>query len=250
MIIIKKETDINSMRKSGRILSKVMNSLVENTNEGVTTKYLDNIAYDLIQGYGAYPSFLGYNGFPGSICTSINDEVVHGIPSTERVLYSGDVLSVDIGVVFDGFHADMAVTVPIGEVSKKVKQLINTTKQALYDGINKCRIGNRVGDIGNAIENLVKRNGFSVVREYVGHGIGKSLHEEPQIPNFGLKNTGAKLVQGMALALEPMVNMGTWRTRVENDQWTVTTKDGMPSVHFEHTILVTDNEPEILTELD
>jgi methionyl aminopeptidase len=248
MIKLKSDADISSMRLGGKILASVMNKIIEKARVGITTKELDNLAYELIIREGAKPSFLNYNGFPASICASINEELVHGIPSN-RVLCNGDILSIDAGVEYLGFHTDMAVTIPIGNVDVKSLDLIETTKLSLYQAINKCVVGNTLGDVGYAVETFVKARGYSVVRDYVGHGIGRALHEDPQIPNFGVPKSGIPLTKGMTLAIEPMVNIGTWKVKTLKDHWTVVTKDKKRSAHFEHTIYISDNGPEILTEI-
>jgi len=237
------------MRQAGNILASILNKLLLEVNPGISTKKLDDIAYELIINQKVKPAFLGYYDFPASICTSINDEVVHGIPSNNRYLRENDILSIDIGVIHEGFCSDMAVTVPIGEISKEDQRLIDITKASLKEGIKHCRIGNRLGDVGFAIQKIAEDASFSVVREYVGHGIGKKMHEEPQILNYGIPGTGIEIKEGMAFAIEPMINVGTWKTIVLRDDWTVVTKDNKKSAHFEHTVLITKNGPEILTKI-
>jgi len=213
------------------------------------TKELDVIAAKEVERLGAKPSFKGYRGFPANVCVSVNDEVVHGIPG-ERVLRQGDIVSLDLGVSYMGFQGDAAITVGVGEIVSQAKELLEATKGGLKAGIAAAHAGGRLGDISAAIQNYAETRGYSVVREYSGHGIGREMHEEPQIPNFGLPGTGPVLQEGMTLALEPMVNVGDWRTRVGDDQWTVLTADGSLSAHFEHTIAITDGEPEVLTTME
>jgi methionyl aminopeptidase len=235
------------MRLAGRKLAKILDILQKEVKENISTKYLDNIAFDLIHSENAKPAFLGYNGFPATICSSINNEIVHGIPSFNRFLKEGDILSIDIGLFYDNYCADMAITLPIGKVSEENLKLIDVTKNSLLKGIQKVQIDNRLGDIGEAIQSFVENNGLSVVLEYTGHGIGRNMHEAPEILNYGKKNTGLKIKEGMVFAIEPMVNVGTWQTKILKDNWTVVTKDGKNSAHFEHTVLVTKDGPEILT---
>jgi methionyl aminopeptidase len=245
-IIIKSEREIAIMRQAGRIVATVLDILCQQVRTGMKTKELDIIAAREVERLGAKPSFKGYRGFPANLCVSVNDEVVHGIPG-ERVLGEGDIVSLDFGVIYDGFQGDAAVTIGVGEVDLKASELLETTKGGLKAGIAAARAGARLGDISATIQNYAESRGYSVVREYSGHGIGRDMHEEPQIPNFGLPGTGPVLKKGMTLALEPMVNVGDWRTRVGDDHWTVLTADGSLSAHFEHTIAITDGEPEVLT---
>ena len=234
------------MRQAGRITAMVLERLRLQVRPGMKTKELDAIAARELEKLGAKPSFKGYQGFPANLCVSVNDEIVHGIPG-ERILAEGDIVSLDFGAIFMGFHGDAAVTVAVGETSPQARQLIEATEGALKAGIAAAYPGARLGDISAAIQHYVEARGYSVVREYTGHGIGREMHEEPQIPNFGLAGTGPVLQKGMTLALEPMVNAGDWRTRVSDDHWTVLTADGSLSAHFEHTIAITDSEPEVLT---
>jgi methionyl aminopeptidase len=245
--LVRTKQDMENMRAGGKILAQTFREVKNYANVGVTTQYLNDIAHKYIIKKGASPSFLGYNGFPCSICVSVNEEVVHGIPSM-RILKDGDILSVDIGVYYEGVHTDMALTIPIGIVDKSSLELINITKKSLFNAIAVAKPGNTIGDIGFAVQNTVEKRGFSIVRDYVGHGIGKELHEHPQIPNFGIPKQGVKLVQGMTLAIEPMVNIGKYYVRVKDDGWTVVTQDMKRSAHFEHTVLVTKNGGEILTK--
>lgn len=247
MIPLKDELDLEKLRISGRILARVMNRLREFIDVGIATSEIDKLAEELIRQEKAEPAFKGYKGFPSSICTSINEEIVHGIPSLRR-LKEGDVLSLDLGIKYKGYFADAAVTIGVGKIEQKLKKLIDVTKAALGVGIKQARPQNRLFDISFAIQNYVERNGFSVVRQFVGHGIGKSLHEEPEIPNFGQAHSGPVLKSGMVLAIEPMVNMGTWESKILNNGWTAVTEDGLASAHFEHTVAITDRGPEILTK--
>ncbi len=245
-IIIKTEDEIAAMRRAGRIVAMILKRIVGRIKPGMETKALDTIAEKELENHGAKSSFKGYRGFPANLCVSINDEIVHGIPG-KRVLHEGDIVSLDFGAIYDGFQGDAALTVGVGKISRKAEALIETTKGALKTGISSARSGAKLGDISYAIQSYAESRGYSVVREYTGHGIGRDMHEEPQIPNFGLPDSGPVLKKGMTLALEPMVNAGDWRTRVGDDQWTVFTADGSLSAHFEHTIAITDGEPEVLT---
>jgi methionyl aminopeptidase len=246
-IIIKSADEIAAMRQAGRVVAMVLKRLVEVLRAGMKTKELDVIAEQEVARLRARPSFKGYRGFPASVCVSVNDEIVHGIPGN-RVLSEGDIVSLDFGAIYDGFQGDAAVTVGIGKVSPSAHKLIEITRGALDAGIAAARPGARLGDVSAAIQGYAEAGGFSVVREYTGHGIGRDMHEEPQIPNFGFPGTGPALKKGMALALEPMLNVGDWHTRVDDDHWTVRTADGSLSAHFEHTIVITDAEAEVLTE--
>ena len=234
------------MRQAGRITAAVLEVLKSQVRPGMKTKELDIIAARELGRLGAKPSFKGYQGFPANLCVSVNDEIVHGTPG-ERVLAEGDIVSLDIGAIFMGFQGDAAVTIGVSQISPQAKQLIETTEGALKAGIATARPEARLGDISAAIQHYAESRGYSVVREYTGHGIGREMHEEPQIPNFGLPGTGPVLKKGMTLALEPMVNAGDWRTRLGDDHWAVLTADGSLSAHFEHTIAITDSESEVLT---
>jgi methionyl aminopeptidase len=246
VITLKTDRQIKLMREAGRIVAETHELLAKMIKPGVTTKELDQAAEEYIRSRGAIPAFKGYNGFPGSICASVNDEVVHGIPGL-RKLENGDIISIDIGAVKNGFVGDSAVTHPVGTVSKDKLKLLKVTEESLLEGIKYAIPGNRLSDISHAIQTYVEKNGFSVVRDYVGHGIGENMHEDPQIPNFGRPGHGPRLEKGMTLAIEPMVNMGTYRVRTLLDNWTVVTLDGQCSAHFEHTIAITQSGPEILT---
>ncbi|MBE9501778.1 MAG: type I methionyl aminopeptidase [Chloroflexi bacterium] len=248
-IIIKSPKEIEIMRQAGRIVAAILDLLRRRIEPGITTGELDAITVRELSGYGAVSSFKGYRGFPAHLCVSVNDELVHGIPG-ERVLCEGDIVSLDMGANVHGFHGDAALTVGVGKISPQAEALLQATEGARTAGIASARSGAHLSDISAAIQSFVEARGFSVVREYVGHGIGREMHEEPQIPNFGPRGQGPVLQKGMALALEPMVNIGGWQTKVGSDGWTVTTADGSLCAHFEHTIAITDGEPEILTRLD
>jgi methionyl aminopeptidase len=245
-IVIKSEREIDVMRQAGRIVAMVLDILSRQVRPGMKTKELDVIAAGEVEKLGAKPSFKGYRGFPANLCVSVNDEIVHGIPG-ERILREGDIVSLDLGATFKGFQGDGAVTVGVGEIGLEARELVETTEGALKVGIAAAHPGARLGDISAAMQSYAESRGYSVVREYTGHGIGRQLHEEPQIPNFGLPGTGPVLQQGMTLALEPMVNAGDWHTRVGDDHWTVLTVDGSLSAHFEHTIAITGRGAEVLT---
>jgi len=234
------------MRQAGRIVAIVLEVLTRQMRPGMKTKDLDIMAAREIERLGAKPSFKGYRGFPANLCASVNDEIVHGIPG-ERILEEGDIVSLDLGAIFMGFHGDAAVTVGVGKISSTARRLLEITEGTLKAGMAAARAEAKLGDISSAIQNYAESRNYSVVREYTGHGIGRELHEEPQIPNFGLPGTGPVLKRGMTLALEPMVNVGDWRTRLGDDHWTVFTADGSLSAHFEHTIVITEAEPEVLT---
>ena len=240
------EAELVLMRESGRIVRMVLDTLIAHAEPGVTTGSLDEIARRLIDSEGGRPSFLGLRGYPAAICSSVNDEVVHGIPG-DRVLADGDLLSIDVGVLRNGYHADAADTVELGDVGDEARRLVRVTYLARDRGIAEARAGSRIGDIGSAIQSVVEEEGFSVVRDMVGHGIGRSLHEPPQVPNFGKRGHGMVLEEGLALAIEPMVNSGSSRVRFQPDGWTVVTQDGSLSAHAEHTIVVTGGPPIVLT---
>lgn len=236
------------MARGGKVLAATVAMLERETRPEMTTYQLDKLAEDFIRSHnGAVPSFKGLYGFPGSICASVNDEIVHGIPSKKRVLNEGDIISLDVGVYMDGFHTDSATTVAVGEVSAESKMLLDVTKKSLLAGIEVARVGNHVGDVGHAVEEVVKAAGFSVVRDMVGHGIGQKFHEEPQVPNYGKPKRGTKLQPGLTIAIEPMVNVGGFQTKTLADRWTVVTADGSRSAHFEHTVAITAEGPWILT---
>jgi methionyl aminopeptidase len=248
MIQLKSNREIELMSEGGKILGQTVQRLSESVRPGMSTAELDALAEDFIRSHdGATPAFKGLYGFPGSICTSINDEIVHGIPSKKRLLRQGDIISIDVGVGYRGFFTDSATTVAVGEVDSRTKQLLTVTLQALEAGIAAARIGNHIGDIGAAVQAVVESAGFSVVRDLVGHGIGVEFHEEPQVPNYGKPKRREKLVPGLTLAIEPMVNVGGPATRTLPDRWTIVTADGSRSAHFEHTVAITENGPRVLT---
>jgi methionyl aminopeptidase len=246
VIIRKTEKDLEKMRRAGRALAEVHQELAKAIVPGARIRDLDTLADELIRERGAVPSFLGYRGYPGRICASPNEVIVHGIPD-DRLLVEGDILSVDVGLILHGWHADSAVTYGVGTISTEAERLLEVTEASLEAGIAECRAGAHLSDISHAIESFVVGKGFSVVREFVGHGIGRELHEDPQVPNFGPPGQGPILEPGMVLAIEPMVNVGTWKTKTLRDGWTVVTFDGSLSAHFEHTVAITDNGPEVLT---
>ena len=250
MIPIKTNEQLERMRVACRITALARKAAYDAVAPGVTTDDIDRIVRKTIEEAGAKPSFLGYGGFPASACVSINDEVIHGIPSKQRVVRSGDIVKIDVGAYIGGFHGDCACTVPCGEVSEEAKRLIEVTRQSFYEGIKFAREGCRVSDISAAVQAYAQANGFSVVRSFVGHGVGRQLHESPEVPNFGRPGHGVRLQRGMTLAVEPMVNAGVYDVRVLSDGWTVKTKDGKLSAHYENTIAITDGEPEILTAID
>ena len=249
MIILKSPEELKKMRKSCQIVATVLKELKTYIKEGLTTKQIEQFVENLIIKMGGIPAFKGYRGYPASVCISINEQVVHGIPSEKVFIKEGDLVSVDVGVLCEHFYGDAAYTYPIGKISKEAEKLLKITEEALYKGIAEAMEGKRIGDISHAIQMHVENNGFSVVRAFVGHGIGRSLHEEPQIPNFGTKGIGPMLKKGMTLAIEPMVNAGKHDVKILSDGWTAVTKDGSLSAHFEHTIAITEGEPEILTKL-
>ena len=247
-IILKSPREITQMRGAGRVVAAVLEEVGKKVRPGITTAELDDIAVSEVKKRGAEASFKGYRGFPASICTSVNEEVVHGIPGS-RVLQEGEIISLDFGALMNGFHGDAAVTVGVGKISTEAQKIIDATQGALQAGIAAARVGARLGDVSAAIQSYAEARGFSVVREYVGHGIGRELHEDPQVPNFGVTGEGPVLQKGMTMALEPMLNAGGWRTSVAEDKWTVVTADGRLSAHFEHTIVIDENGPGILTKL-
>lgn len=247
MIVSKSKVELDLMRDAGRIVALTHKELLQAVQPGITTKELDQIADDFIRKQGALPSFKGYHGYPASICASVNEELVHGIPGN-RALEEGDIISIDIGANIHGYHGDSAWTWGVGQISETARKLLDVTEQSLYKGIEQARDGNRLSDIGHAVQSYVESHGFSVVREYVGHGIGQKMHEDPSIPNYGPAGRGPRLNTGMTLAIEPMVNVGSHKTRTLQDNWTVVTADGSLAAHFEHTVAVTEDGPEILTK--
>jgi methionyl aminopeptidase len=249
MIIRKSKTEIEKMRAAGQIVARVLKRLSAMVEPGITTRDLDHEAERMIRDAGAYPTFKGYHGYTASICASVNDEVVHGIPG-KRKLREGDIIGIDCGATYQGYVGDSAVTVPVGNVSENVKRLMETTRLSLHKAIEKCKVGNRLGDVCNAVQAYVEPLGYSVVRNYCGHGIGRAMHEEPQVPNYGRAGTGPVLREGWVLAIEPMINLGRHDVKVLSDGWTVITMDGQPSAHFEHTVAITQDGPQILTQLE
>lgn len=247
MITIKSAHQIDKMREACRITKGALDLLATHVRPGITTAQLDSIAHKYILSQGAKPNFLHYNGFPGSICASVNDQVVHGIPHKNVVLREGDIISIDMGAVKNGFHGDAARTFAVGKVSAEAEKLIRVTRESFFEGVKYLKHGAKLGDVSYAIQSYVESNGFSVVRDLVGHGIGESLHEDPQVPNFGHKGRGVKLAAGMTLAIEPMVNAGAYEVEVLDDDWTVVTADGSLSAHYENTVLITRDGYEILT---
>lgn len=247
MISIKSSREIELLRIAGKIVGDTHNYLKKYIKPGITTKKLDKLAYDYILSKGAIPSFLNYEGYPASICTSVNNEVVHGIPGDYK-LKKGDIISIDIGACYKGYHGDSAWTYPVGEVSKEKDYLLEHTQQALFEGLKEVKEGNRIGDIGYSVNKYAEEHKLGVVKELVGHGVGNKLHEEPDVPNYGQKNTGPLLREGMVIAVEPMLNLGTAEVLLLDDDWTVITADDQPSAHFEHTVLITKDGYEILTK--
>ncbi len=250
MIQLKSEAQISEMKLAGRITGEALALAGEHIKPGVTTKQIDDIVRNHIEKCGARPSFLGYGGFPGSACISINDEVIHGIPSKKRVIQDGDIVKVDVGAFIHGYHGDSANTFACGNISDEAKRLMEATKESFYRGVANAVIGKRLGDIGSAVEEYTKSCGFSVVREFVGHGIGRELHEDPNVPNYGLPGRGVRLMKGMTLAVEPMVCAGESKVKVLSDNWTVVSCDGSLSAHYEHTIAITEEGPIFLTKID
>lgn len=249
MITLKSDQEIELMREAGRIVALTHKILARAVVPGITTAELDVIAEKNIRAHGGEPAFKGYNGFPASICTSINEQVVHGIPSL-RKLKEGEIISIDVGVCYRGYYGDAAVTLPVGKISDQAARLIEVTRDSLYKGIEFARTGNRLSDISHAVQTFAESQGYHVVRNYVGHGIGTSMHEEPEIPNFGRPGRGPKLEKGMVLAIEPMINIGTWQVETLEDNWTVVTQDASFSAHFEHTVAIREEGAEILTHCD
>jgi len=248
-MVVKPKTmeEITIMREAGKMLGEVLADLADLVEVGITTKELDVRAEKKIRSFGAIPTFKGYGGFPATLCTSINEEVVHGIPSKKRRLKDGDIIGIDCGVTYMGFVSDSAITVMVGDVAPNVKNLVNTTKKSLNAAINTARVGHYLGDIGYAVQSTVEAEGFSVVRDLTGHGVGRALHEDPQVLNYGKKGTGLAIQAGLTIAIEPMINMGTWEVKTLKDGWTVVTADGKPSAHFEHTIAIHRHGAEILS---
>ncbi len=250
MIILKTSRELALMREAGRISQRALMLGGEAVEPGVSTWEIDKIIREYIEKSGAKPNFLGYSDFPASACISVNDTVIHGIPSKKQILKKGDIVSIDTGAIINGFNGDNAWTFACGEVSEEAQKLMDTTREALFKGIEQARPGNRVGDIGHAVQEYVEARGYSVVRDFVGHGVGAKLHEDPSVPNFGTAGRGVRLLPGMVIAIEPMVNVGDFRVKVLNDGWTTKTIDGKLAAHFEHTIAITTNGPVILTNAD
>lgn len=247
MIVLKTNRELTLMREACRISAGALKVAGEAVEPGVTTEEIDRIAYKYIISQGAKPNFLNYNGFPATACISINDEVIHGIPSKKRVLKEGDIVSIDLGAALNGYNGDNAATFAVGDISPEAKRLIDTTRESLYKGIEAAVAGGRIGDISNAVQTYCEDRGFSVVRDFVGHGVGTKLHEDPSVPNYGTSGRGVRLLPGMTLAIEPMINAGGFEVRQLSDGWTVKTRDGGLSAHFEHTVAITTDGPKILT---
>lgn len=250
MIQIRSEQELERMRRACRVTAIARRTAAEAVRPGISTLEIDRIVRKTIEDFGAKPSFLGYAGFPGSACISLNDEVIHGIPSRDKIIREGDIVKIDVGAFLDGYHGDCACTIACGEVSEQAQKLIEVTRQSFFEGIAHAREGNRVYDISAAVQRYVESHGFSVVRKYVGHGVGQKLHEEPEVPNFGTPGHGVRLQSGMTLAIEPMVNVGVYDVKVLKDGWTVKTADGKLSAHYENSIAITKGEAEILTNID
>lgn len=247
MIFFKTEEEIELLRESNLLVGMTLGEMAKHIRPGISTLELDTIAEEFIRSHGAVPGFLGYNRFPNTLCISVNDEVVHGIPSSGRILKDGDIVSIDCGTLKNGFYGDSAYTFEVGEVDEEVRKLLRVTKESLYKGIEKAVAGLRIGDIGHAVQAHCETNGFSVVREMVGHGVGHELHEEPMVPNYGRQGQGVKLKEGMVIAVEPMVNLGKRHIFVDSDGWTIHTRDRMPSAHFEHTMAIGKGDADILS---
>lgn len=249
-IIIKSHREIELMKEAGRILAITHEEIRKIIKPGISTYDIDKLGEEVIRSYGCVPSFLNYNGYPASICTSVNDEVVHGIPSKDRILQEGDIISLDAGVIYKGYHSDSARTYPVGKVSEKAERLMKVTKESFFEGLKMCRDGNHVNDISKAVFDYITARGYSAVRDLVGHGVGASLHEAPEVPNFTRPRKGPKLKAGMTIAVEPMINIGTYEVEWLDDDWTVVTVDGELSSHYENTILITEGDPVILSQAE
>ena len=250
MVVLKTTRELALMREACRISAGALKVAGEAVEPGVSTEEIDRVAYNYIKSQGAEPNFLNLYGFPATACISINDEVIHGIPSKKRILRQGDIVSIDLGAKIEGYNGDNAATFAVGDISDEAKRLIDTTRESLYEAIAKCVVGNKIGDIGSTVQRYCEERGYGVVREYTGHGVGKALHEDPAVPNFGTPGRGVRLIPGMTLAIEPMINQGTKDVRRLSDGWTVKTKDGLLSAHFEHTVAITKDGPKILTIAD
>ena len=249
MIVLKSDREIEIMKQAGKVSAMALDAVKRAVRPGVSTYELDRIAYDVILSNNATPAFLNYNGFPNSICASVNDEIVHGIPSTGRILKEGDIVSIDVGAVWGGYVGDNADTVGVGKISDEAQALIDVTRNSFFAGLEFCKESYRLGDVSHAIGEYAESRGYGVVRDYVGHGIGTEMHQEPSVPNYGKAGRGVRLAKGLTIAIEPMINIGTWKTRSMSDGWTVKTADGSLSAHYENTIAITDGEPLILTLL-
>ena len=247
MIVIKSKREIDLMREPCKVTAEILRDLADFIEPGKTTGDINAYVEDRIAHYNMKPTFKGYSGFPAGACVSVNEEVIHGIPAKDRILQEGDIVSVDTGATYKGYNSDAARTYPVGEIDAKLKKLIDVTEQSFFEGIKYAMVGYKIHDVGHAIQNYAEKNGMGVIRDYTGHGTGSKLHEDPQIPNYGKPGTGAKILEGMTLAIEPMLSLGTYDVRVLNNDWTVVTTDGKASAHYENTILVTNGEPEILT---
>ena len=249
MIVIRSAQEVAILREANQIVARILRELADDIRPGISTGALDDKAERMIVRAGGKPAFKGYRGYPKTICTSVNKQVVHGIPSPEVILEEGDIISIDVGIIYKGYVGDTAATFPVGEISEEKERLMRVTRESLYEGIKQARAGERLSDISHAVQSHVEKDGFSVVRDFVGHGIGQKMHEEPQIPNFGRPHMGPRLEPGMVLAIEPMVNAGAHDVIVLEDSWTAITKDGRPSAHFEHSVVVTDGDAEVLSLL-
>ena len=248
MIVLKTSRELAIMREAGRISAMALKVAGEAVEPGVSTWEIDRVARKYIESQGAVPSFLGYGGFPASACISVNNVVIHGIPSKRQIVKAGDIVSIDIGAMFEGFHGDNAYTFPCGDIAPQAQRLLDATRESLYEGIKQAKAGNRLGDIGSTVQRYVEARGYSVVRQFVGHGVGAKLHEDPSVPNYGTPGRGVRLLPGMTIAIEPMVNQGGYEVQVQKDGWTTVTRDGKLSAHFEHTVAITPDGPVILTK--
>lgn len=248
MIVLKTSRELAVMREAGRISAMALKVAGEAVEPGVSTWEIDRVARKYIESQGAVPSFLGYGGFPASACISVNNVVIHGIPSKRQIVKAGDIVSIDIGAMFEGFNGDNAYTFPCGDIAPEAQRLLDATRESLYEGIKQAKAGNRLGDIGSTVQRYVEARGYSVVRDFVGHGVGAKLHEDPSVPNYGTPGRGVRLLPGMTIAIEPMVNQGGYEVQVQKDGWTTVTRDGKLSAHFEHTVAITPDGPVILTK--
>ncbi len=248
MIVLKTSRELAIMREAGRISAMALKVAGEAVEPGVSTWEIDRVARKYIESQGAVPSFLGYGGFPASACISVNNVVIHGIPSKRQIVKAGDIVSIDIGAMFEGFNGDNAYTFPCGDIAPQAQRLLDATRESLYEGIKQAKAGNRLGDIGSTVQRYVEARGYSVVRDFVGHGVGAKLHEDPSVPNYGTPGRGVRLLPGMTIAIEPMVNQGGYEVQVQKDGWTTVTRDGKLSAHFEHTVAITPDGPVILTK--